>query len=180
MKVPKSWKDITINQYRRLISIPEDASNESRICQTISILTGISTRAVLNLTPKQLKEINDSIGFVSQLPSPKLEERIKINGIEFGILPNLNALTIGEILDLEEYLSNWSESIHKLMAVIYRPIVKEDAFGYVVEDYDTQRSQSAAAWFDEQCSIEDTYGASIFFSIGVSNSWKFTKNFLTV
>lgn len=177
MKIPKSWTDITISQYRQLISIPDEIEGQSRVIRTISALCSISPREVLKLTPSQLKEITDSLSFISELPSSQLTERFTVNGIEFGILPNLNAITVGELIDLEEYLANWNTSIHKLMAIIYRPIVQSDAFGYTVEEYDTQRSAKAAEWFDQQVSIETLYGATIFFSIGGSNSLVSMKSF---
>jgi len=178
MKIPTSWKDISISQYRALISIPDHVTEESKIIRTVSILCGINHKQVLKLTPKEILEINNSLEFIKNLPQGTFSERIIVNNQEFAIMPDLNALTMGELLDLEEYLANWNNSIHKIMAIFYRPIVKSDALSYTIEDYDTQRVLKAAEWFDKEVSIETAYAVSVFFSIGVAASLKFMKTYL--
>ena len=59
------------------------------------------------------------------------------------MIPNFDKITGGEFLDLSEY-ENDDENLHKLMAVLYREVDKEDAFGnYSIKPYNgTEEGQS--------------------------------------
>ena len=55
--------------------------------------------------------------------------------VEFGFIPNLDKMTLGEYIDAEKYMSNW-EDMHKAMAVFYRPIVAGNKDFYLIEKYE--------------------------------------------
>ena len=46
-----------------------------------------------------------------------------INGdeVEFGFIPKLDNISLGEFVDLDSYMSDW-DNMHKAMAVLYRPV----------------------------------------------------------
>ena len=55
--------------------------------------------------------------------------------VEFGFIPNLDKITLGEYIDAENYLSDW-ESMHKAMSVLYRPIIAGNKDFYKIEKYE--------------------------------------------
>lgn len=55
--------------------------------------------------------------------------------LEFGFIPNLDKMTLGEYIDAEKYMSSW-EDMHKAMAVLYRPIVAGNKDFYKIEKYE--------------------------------------------
>jgi hypothetical protein len=63
---------------------------------------------------------------------PPLIDRFKINGQEFGFIPNLDDMTAGEFADLDDYFQN-AETWHKMLAVLYRPVTKKLANAYDIE-----------------------------------------------
>ena len=66
----------------------------------------------------------------------EFEYTFKIQGIEFGFVPNLDDITTGEFVDL----SNWGlevENFHKIMAILFRPITNRDGFkNYEIANYE--------------------------------------------
>ncbi len=53
---------------------------------------------------------------------------------EFGFITNLEEISFGEYVDLENNLLKW-EDYHKAMAVMYRPIVEKHGDKYKIEPY---------------------------------------------
>ncbi len=106
---------------------------------------------------------------------PKFKPTFKIGDIEFGFIPNLENITFGEYVDLENYLSKW-EDYHKAMAVMYRPITIRKGEKYEIMDY------TGAAAFSEGMKfapMDVAISSSVFFwSLG-SELLSATLDYLT-
>lgn len=169
-QLPISWSDINISAYHRLLAIDTE-DTQLRTTATIGALLNKTIKQVNKMTPKEYKEAVTSLEFVNKLPSQLVTSKFTLRGIEFGIIPNLNHITMNEFVDLETYTANWKENIHKIIAVLYRPIIKEDEISYEIEEYNSLRSSVTSEWFLHELSIEIAYAASIFFSVIGSLSW---------
>jgi len=64
----------------------------------------------------------------------KLIQRTRIGGKEYGFIPKLEDISLGEYIDLDTYLGNW-ENMHLAMQVLYRPIKNKYGERYSIEDY---------------------------------------------
>ena len=53
---------------------------------------------------------------------------------EFGFVPNLEDLTFGEYIDIDNHLGD-IQQVHKAMAVLYRPIKQKIKDKYILYDY---------------------------------------------
>jgi hypothetical protein len=58
----------------------------------------------------------------------------QLGGIEYGFIPILDDMTLGEYIDLDENLGDWS-NMHKAMSVLYRPIKFKKGHKYNIEPY---------------------------------------------
>lgn len=177
MKAINSWSDVTIEKYRQLISIKEE-NPTTKMLGILSVLTSRSKRDLMKLKGSELEPLVAQFQFTNVPMTNKVTRTFTLGDVKYGLIPDLNSLSIGEIIDLEEYLANWETSIHKLLAILYRPIVKEDLVGYEIEPYDGSRSSVWADWFDQELSIEIVYGATLFFSTIASVSWTSMTNSL--
>lgn len=65
----------------------------------------------------------------------ELINRFKIGGVEFGLIPDFDKITTGEFLDLSSYESDVG-NIHRLMAILYRPVTKSYKTRYNIEEYE--------------------------------------------
>jgi hypothetical protein len=59
-----------------------------------------------------------------------------LNGIKYGFQPNLNKLTVGEWIDIDNYQKDSVTNAHKLMSILYRPIIKQVKDNYEIEEYE--------------------------------------------
>ena len=175
MKPITTWSDVTIEKYRQLIQI-KDENSTSKMLGILSVLSGMSKRDLMKLKATELEPLIRQFQFTNVPMTNKVTRTFNLGDIKYGLIPDLNSLSIGEIIDLEEYLANWESSIHKLVAILYRPIVKEDLVGYEIEPYDGSRASVWADWFEQELSIEVVYGATLFFSTIASVSWISTMN----
>ena len=65
-----------------------------------------------------------------------LIQRFEIDGIEYGFIPNLSKITAGEFIDLDNYLSDDTKQLHKICAILYRPIKSSTGKYYDIEKYE--------------------------------------------
>ena len=71
---------------------------------------------------------------------PNHVERFTLNGIEYGFIPDLDEMSLGEYVDLDNNASKW-ESMHIAMNVLYRPIVTSKVGKYNIEEYTTSNPE---------------------------------------
>lgn len=138
MKVtlPEHSRDITLYQYQKYAELLSRTDlNETQFEQRkIQIFTGIKPDEYIGLTQKDKDEILSQIETALNTPF-EFEQRFTMEGIEFGFIPNLDKITAGEYFDLCKCGTDVNE-LHKLMAILFRPIVKKTRYGdYSIEDY---------------------------------------------
>ena len=83
----------------------------------------------------------------------------KHKGIEYGFIPDLEQIKLGEYVDLEDYIQN-AKDWHKAMAVMFRPVSQRIRDLYDIEPYKgDKRSQETAKDFPASAFIT----ATVFF-----------------
>ena len=99
---------------------------------------------------------------------PKLVKTFKMNGTEFGFIPNLDKMTIGEHATIDSLLGT-DENLSLLMSVMYRPITKKIYPFYSIEAYDGDESK--AELFND-VRMDVVIGSILFF-------WNLSKELLS-
>jgi hypothetical protein len=79
--------------------------------------------------------------------------------VEFGFIPKLDSISLGEFVDLDTYISDWTD-MHKAMAVLYRPVTLENKGMYLIEDYESSDKYSEVM---KDMPIDIALGAVVFF-----------------
>ena len=72
---------------------------------------------------------------------PDHVERFKIGETEFGFIPDLDDMSLGEYIDLDNNASQW-ENMHVAMNVLYRPIKTSKLGKYNIEDYNVKNPEA--------------------------------------
>ena len=134
IKIPTSLKDITLRQYKRFLKIQENVKEERFLnAKMIEIFCNVKLEKVMLLKLKDAEEIS---GILSKLfnEKPSLVSKFKLNGINYGFHPQLDDLSLGEYIDLDNFIGDW-DNIEKAMNVLYRPILVKLKEKYSIEDY---------------------------------------------
>jgi hypothetical protein len=105
---------------------------------------------------------------------PKWQPTFKIGEIEYGFIPDLENISFGEYVDLDNYLPKWDD-FHKAMAVMYRPIIKKKGDKYEIMQYN-----GAAEFSDlmQYAPMDVAISASVFFWTLGSELLSATLNYL--
>lgn len=135
VNVPESLNEITLDQYQRFDKINTEENQDSNFLlhKTVEIFCGLELKDIASIRVTSIKEI---LGDIDKIFAEKtdLVPTFTLDGIEYGFIPKLDDMTIGEFIDLDENLTEW-ETIHKAMAVLYRPINYKKEGKYLIEDY---------------------------------------------
>jgi hypothetical protein len=190
INVPSSLSEIPLKHYQEFLKIQADSNDEEFVAQKmIEIFCGISLKDVVKM---KLTSLNELIAHFTKLFSekPKFQNRFKIisddGEIEFGFIPELEQISFGEYVDLENHLTNW-ESYHKAMAVMYRPIIKTRKDKYDILPYEPNKDFQELMKF---APLDVVIASSVFFwSLGnelltatlnyLENEMKKNKNLTT-
>jgi hypothetical protein len=95
----------------------------------------------------------------------KLEKYIRIGEKVMGFHPNLEAMSFGEYLDLNQLVSSdFTNNLPKIMSILYRPVVSEFMHNYEIEKYDSNVHIKNADLFRD---VDMAYvnGAMVFFCL---------------
>lgn len=135
INVPENLNEITLEQYQRFDKINTEENQDSNFLlhKTVEIFCGLELKDIASIRVTSIKEI---LGDIDKIFAEKtdLVPTFNLDGIEYGFIPKLDDMTIGEFIDLDENLTEW-ETIHKAMAVLYRPINYKKEGKYLIEDY---------------------------------------------
>lgn len=161
-QVPASLKDIPLKDYiayQKILDANEDAQESEFVTmKMVSIFCNVSYEDLqkLSLTKYDVvvQMLQDVFG-----QKPTFRNRIKIGNTDFGFIPKLDDISLGEYVDLENYMKS-PTTYHKAMAVLYRPITLKVKETYLIEDY--EGSDKYAEFFLD-CDLETTLGAMLFF-----------------
>tara|TARA_R110002012_G_scaffold247545_1_gene423210 strand:+ start:921 stop:1580 length:660 start_codon:yes stop_codon:yes gene_type:complete len=133
--VPDSLKDITLDQYQRFEKINTEENKDSSFLlqKMIEIFCNLNLKDVANIKYNSVQEITNHLNKVFEAKTD-LITTFKFGGIEFGFIPELDNITLGEYIDLDTYLGEW-DNMNKAMSVLYRPITNKNKNRYTIEDY---------------------------------------------
>ena len=132
--VPNDLSEIKLWQYQKFVKIQEDNTDENFLAsKMIVIFCGISLKEAYTLKAKDVHRITGILADMFE-QKPHIKTRFVLNGIEYGFIPNLDDMTLGEYVDLDTYLGKWQQ-VEKAMAVLYRPIINTYKNKYTIEEY---------------------------------------------
>ena len=142
LNVPKSLRGVDLEQYQKYLKVLdiEEGSEDNDLLniKAIEIFCGLSYEDALKV---KLSDFGFILQHINSLfdTKPPLTQRFSMVGtdgveVEFGFIPKLDDISLGEYIDLDNYLTDW-DNMHKAMAVLYRPVVFKKGDRYRIEDY---------------------------------------------
>lgn len=133
--IPTDLREIKISQYQKFVKVA-DQNEESEFIhhKMIEIFCNVELKYVTQFKRKQIIEIVTTINKLFE-KIPPLKQRFNLNGIEYGFIPNLDDISQGEYMDLDNYI-NSIDDMHCSMAVMYRPVTSKIKEKYLIEPYE--------------------------------------------
>lgn len=155
---PSNWGEVTLNQYMHIVAIPDEIGNISRIIKILNILTGIEEEIIEQLDISTINQINFD-WLKEKIKADKIQHEVEIDGVKYGVA-DFKKMTLGEYADAEEFCRNdYISNLHKLIAVLVRPLNEKGE----VEKYDGDEVEQRAKLFKNKMNIENMVAISNFF-----------------
>ena len=165
-ELPTSWGEVSLGQYSKLMTALEnDSSSEIElIIKTLESLVGISTTQLTKVPLKYLKMAYAELSTLTPtMPSNELKRIIDVDGTAYGFIPDFDTLTFGEFCDLDNYLQDSWNNLDKILAILYRRVIKREGDKYKIEPYSLDNIKERRELFKNNLSIGTIYGSLVFF-----------------
>lgn len=153
MIFPESLNDISLNKYQTFSKIEEPTNEDMVKC-----LIGLNND---QLNKFKASEVDAMIVHLQNLLQEETTFKpiFILNGIEFGFIPDLDNITYGENKDITSYINNF-QTMHKAMAVAYRPIKLKKGSLYTIEEYEGSHKHSELM---KEAPLDVVLGMLVFF-----------------
>jgi hypothetical protein len=157
INVPTELNEITLKQYQKFLKV-QNSSKDNNFIQSkmIEIFCRIKTQDALNIKLSDADRIATLITNMFE-EKPDLVKSFYLGGVEYGFVPDLDEITLGEYIDLDTYMGDW-DNIHTAMNVLYRPIKQKLGDKYLIEDYNVETKDLLL-----QMPMDAVFGSIIFF-----------------
>lgn len=155
--VPTSLKDVKLHQMLAYQGLKEDMDDTQRQLEAVSIFCELTMTEVMAMPFDVLTKAVERITLMLT-ESPQFTPRFKMDGVEYGFIPNLDDMSVGEFIDIETY-SKETHDMWRVMSVLYRPVTHSGQNGrYEIAPYS---ANLVSAFKDLDCNT--SFGAMVFF-----------------
>jgi hypothetical protein len=136
INVPTSLDEITLGQYQKYLKIAENNPDGNFMdAKMIEIFCGIPLSESYKLKMSSVTAIIDILNDLLD-SKPSHVEQFVLDGVTYGFIPDLDEMSLGEYIDLDNNASKW-ENMHIAMNVLYRPVKDIRKEKYNIVDYTT-------------------------------------------
>ena len=136
IQIPSSLSEVTLEQYQKFTKLNTDENQDSSFLmhKTVEIFCNLNLQDIAKVKFTYVQEILNDINNLFE-KKQDLIPTFTHRGIEYGLIPVLDDMTLGEYVDLDENFTDWN-TMHKAMTVLYRPVTLHKGDRYQIEDYD--------------------------------------------
>ena len=168
LQLPKTLRNIKLRDFQKYSNIIEsnpDADRDFLEIKIMEIFCGLKYKDISSLPVGIFDDATSWMMsmFENKTPLVKRFNMIGSDGVEveFGFIPNLDKITMGEYIDLNNYFGNDTD-LHKAMAVLYRPIHPsyKDKDSYRIGSYEGTSTHSDIM---KDMPLDIALGARVFF-----------------
>lgn len=168
LSVPQEMSAIPLRDYQKYMGIVrknegDEKSSDFINLKAIEIFCHADLKEAYGIPFKSFSGIIKHLTIVLSQNTPLVKTFTLIDPkgqeVEFGFIPKLDDISMGEFVDLESFISDWND-MHKAMAVLYRPITFKHNDLYLIEDYDGSSKYSE---YMKDAPLNVALGAMVFF-----------------
>jgi len=133
LSVPTSLDDIQLWQYQEYLQVADNPNTEYVNKKLIELFCGVDMDEVDSIPLVEVEKVLEVLKIAFE-EERELMKHFTLRDVEFGFIPKLDNISLGEFIDLENTITDWQE-IHKAMAVLYRPVNFKKGDKYTIAPY---------------------------------------------
>ena len=139
LSVPDALSDITLGQYQKYLKILDQNKDDDNAAEfinmkTIEIFCDVDFKDVLKIPLSEAEKVLTIINKAFE-EKPDIIRHFKLLSVDMGFIPNLERISLGEYIDVENNIVDW-QTMHKAMAVLYRPVNFRSKEKYTIAPYE--------------------------------------------
>ena len=161
IQIPSSLSEITLEQYQKFAKLNTEENQDTSFLmhKTVEIFCNLNLKDIAKIKYIYVQEILNDINKLFE-SKQDLKPTFTMKGVDYGFVPVLDDMTLGEYIDLDENFTDW-DMMHKAMAVLYRPITLQKGDRYQIEEYDGLEKSELM----KQMPLDIVMGCMFFFTI---------------
>ena len=135
IQIPSNLSEVTLEQYQKFTKLNTEENQDSSFLmhKTVEIFCDLNLQDIAKVKFTYVQEILNDINNLFE-KKQDLIPTFTHRGIEYGLIPVLDDMTLGEYVDLDENFTDW-DNMHKAMTVLYRPVTFKKGERYQIEEY---------------------------------------------
>ena len=133
LSVPTSLDDVQLWKYQEYLSVVDNEDVQYVNKKLIELFCGVDMDEVDSIPILEVEKVLEVLKMAFE-EERELIKHFTLRDVEFGFIPKLDNISLGEFIDLENTITDWQE-IHKAMAVLYRPVNFKKGDKYTIAPY---------------------------------------------
>ena len=159
ISIPESLNEITLEQFQRFDKLTKENEPSEFVNQkTIEIFCNIELKEIAKISYQSSKEILEHLNVLFE-KKHKFVQSFDLFGVKYGFEPNIEEISTGAYIDAENYLTD-VQTLHKAMAVLYRPIIAKTKDLYTIEPYESALKYEGIM---KSAPLDVVFGMQVFF-----------------
>lgn len=152
LRLPSSYLDLKL-KHLQVLETTEDP------VKRVQAVTGLSFAELRKMPQALLVEAERHIEYLLKQEQSVHLKTFKLQGTEYGFIPDWEEFSAGEWIDLETYTADFWPTAHKAMSILYRPVTRKAGDTYTIEPYTAK--EDATPFLDMPAPL--VAGALLFF-----------------
>ena len=163
--IPEGMHEVTIAKYRDLeAAMAKEKSDIGKVCAAVGVLCDVDPQHVMGMSAADFDRIAKELEWAMQKPKMnwKLIPTTFIHGEEYGIIPDLSDISVGEFADLDKLVSGGDafDNLEGVMAILYRRVTSKWREFYDIEPYNPKPKDAEVM---RSMTMDVALGAVVFF-----------------
>jgi len=135
LTVPTDISEIKLKDYQRFMRTVDGSNDVEFVNQKmVECFCGIDLKDVAKIS---LSDLDNLVEHFNKLFESKgtFKNRFRLNGIDYGFIPNLDKISNGEYMDIDSNITD-VQNYHIVLGVMYRQITDTFKDKYKIEEYE--------------------------------------------
>lgn len=162
-KVVKVNPTLTIEKYQKIMRNPIKFQDHTEL---LSLYLDLEPNELRDLPVEQIRFVESMLSkHLLEPKSPDLVFTFALSGVTYGLENDWSNMSWGQWVDLEVYSQpdKINENIHKILALLYRPIIIEKGTKYKLSKFKSSDVDERAELFKKELGVDIWFGVGSFF-----------------
>jgi len=152
IRLPQTFQDLTLRQWQAL------HTHKDNLDCLLALCDGLTTRTINDVSKHALSVAYEHLDQLRTEEQTVHVPLVDVDGTTYGFIPDWQAFTLGEYIDMERWCADPVENAHRIMSLLYRKVDQRQGDRYSIEKYTSK--EDADMWLDMPATL---FGGTLLF-----------------